>query len=139
MRAVAPVEDGTVAKIIKYIPAEIIALEQLLIGGAALLQADTASQTVIGWLSLGLLAFTPFWFAASTKEAGLPIAWSQVVLSTIAFAIWLFAVESPAIDVLRGFGFPETGLDKGLGSLLFAFFVAFTPMLERVGVLFRSS
>ena len=126
-----PAEDGAVAKVVKYIPAEIIALQQLLEGGAAATGAAAGVQ-VFGWLSLSLLVLTPFWFAASTREAGQPVAWSQVVLSTVAFAIWLFAIDSPAVGILHSFGVPQTGLDKSFWSFLFAFFGGITPMLEKI-------
>lgn len=139
MPSAAPVatsgEDGYVSKLVKYIPAEIIALQQLFNGIAPAPEAAsdlTNRMVVFGGLSLGLLVLTPFWFAATTRDKGEPVAWSQVVLSTLAFAIWLFAVGSPAISLLRSWGLPETGLTVSDWSILFAVFVAVTPMLEKI-------
>jgi hypothetical protein len=128
----APVPDTYINQIVKYIPAEIIALQQFLNGGGAIYAQNTFSEAIFGWLSIGVLLLTPFWFATSTREKGEPVAWSQVVLSTVAFAVWLLAIESPAVGILKTFEVPADVLDKNLWSILFPFFIALTPMLARI-------
>lgn len=116
--------DAAISKVIKYIPAEIIALQQVLNGWAVAAPTD---GWLIGWLSIVLLVLTPVWFAVSTREKGDPISWPQVVLSTIAFAFWLYAVSEPAKAHL-----PNFGLSSVSGSFIFALFLLATPMLEKL-------
>ncbi len=124
--------DSYLNQVVKYIPAEIMALQQLLNGGADYYQPGTPGRMVFGWLSIGLLVLTPFWFAESTRDAGETVAWSQVLLSTTAFAVWLLAVNSPAVGVLEGFQVSPDLLDKNLWSVLFPFFVGVAPMLRKI-------
>ncbi len=132
-------EDNYTAKLIKYIPAEIIALHQSLAGFATTTQAGAPvpfNDTLIQWLIVGLLILTPFWFAASTRARGEPVAWSQIVLSTLAFVIWLLAVHSPMLSLpaLSFTGLAAQNADdiERAGTILFIFFTGVTPMLERI-------
>ena len=115
------VEDGAVSKIIKYIPAEVIALHQALSG------FSVGNEKLVAILIGVLAALTPIWYATSTRDAGEPIQWSQVVLSSLAFAFWLFAVKSPALALV-----PGLNLSDQAGTILFVFFMGITPLLEKI-------
>jgi hypothetical protein len=90
-------EDSYLAKIIKYIPGEVIATHQALAG----FDSD-ANAALVGWLSVMLLPVSVFWFYYGTKEKGEDPAWSQIILCPIAFAIWMIVIQSPAVQVLFG-------------------------------------
>jgi hypothetical protein len=116
-------EDSNLSKIIKYIPGEVIALHQALDGFA---EVDGFSS-LIKWLIVFLLISTPFWFVFTTKTSSESIAWSQVILSPIAFVVWLIAVQSPVITLISA-----NQLNSQAGSLLLIFFTGMAPLFERI-------
>lgn len=44
---------------------------------------------------LALLALTPLYIWRATTEAGKPAAKAQIIVSTISFAVWVFALGGP--------------------------------------------
>jgi hypothetical protein len=120
---VAVEQDSALSKIIKYIPGEVIALHQAIVGFA---EVDGLSSIING-LIIFLLISTPFWFVFTTKTSSEPIAWSQVILSPAAFVVWLIAVKSPIITLI-----PAIHLNSEGGSLLLIFFTGMTPLFERI-------
>lgn len=71
--------------LVKLIPAEIIALYAVLSG---FVPEDLTGQLFI---TIPLFVFTPFYMYLAMKVQKI----SQIVISTIAFAVWLFAIGGP--------------------------------------------
>ena len=118
-------EDGFIAKLIKYIPAEVIAAHQTLAG---LYSPENAA--LVGWLTLVLLPFSPVWFFIGTKDPGEKPAWLQVVLCPIAFAIWMIVLKSPAVLLL----FKKPLLSDQQGSIVLFFATLLIPVIEKLVV-----
>jgi hypothetical protein len=77
--------DGYLDRLVKYIPAEIIALY---LGASNVVPAGDASYHLALWIIAGLTAVcTPVYMYFSTREAGKPTLWSQIIISSIAFPI----------------------------------------------------
>jgi hypothetical protein len=99
--------DSYLARLIKYIPAEVIAVYVLVEGfiGAAQpgggasgvgtstgqLQLDPTQQVLVFG---AFLIATPIYTAIATK-----LAWSQVIISTVSFAAWAFALGGPFLNL----------------------------------------
>jgi hypothetical protein len=60
------------------------------------LKAVTGVQANLYWLIfIVLLILTPLYTWRVTTEAGLPVAYVQVVVSTLSFIVWVFAIGGP--------------------------------------------
>lgn len=84
--------DGYREKLIKYIPAEVITLyvglDAMIRGAASAGKLDmTAYWVLFGFCVLA----TPFYLWRVSKVD----KWLQLLLSTIAFAVWVFALGGP--------------------------------------------
>ena len=87
------VPDDYLTKVVKYIPAEIVAVFVTLDG---VLKADATVPAFLYWLVfIALLTFVPLYTWKATKEKNLPPAYAQIVISTASFAIWVFALGGP--------------------------------------------
>jgi hypothetical protein len=87
------VPDDYVTRLVKYIPAEIVAAFLVIDG---ILKAVTGVQANLYWLIfIVLLILTPLYTWRVTTEAGLPVAYVQVVVSTLSFIVWVFAIGGP--------------------------------------------
>lgn len=92
------VAQSALARLITYIPGEVIAVHQAITG---LMTAEPAMvDRVMPWVGLALLAFTPVWVWFSTSDKGEAPATHQIVLATFAFAVWLLALPNPAVYLL---------------------------------------
>jgi hypothetical protein len=126
--------EAYLAKVTKYVPGEIIALHQLILAMPASLESFKPG------LIMGLIVLSPLWFAVSTKDRGEPVAWHQVLLSSGAVLLWLFAIESPVMisETLGPYlgRFADANRDNfnEVGSALFGIYTFVTPMLERIFV-----
>lgn len=92
--APAPTADGYLSRLAKYIPAEIVGLYLFVTG----VIPQTGSEP--NWLALWVvfaaclvLTFVYMWHM-TRQEGGKPL-WPQIVLATIAFPIWVFAIGGP--------------------------------------------
>lgn len=127
-----PKEDPYLAKVIKYIPAEIVAAYQTLSG--FLKAGDRAHPDALFWTDVVIVvilaALTPPWirFAASDATQGLPAPKYQAWASLTAFLIWVFA-----LDGLWATGLPQwfQDLRPMWGSMLLVIATLAIPILER--------
>jgi hypothetical protein len=82
-------------KVVKYIPADVVAAWVAVTGIIANAGADVPSGTVL-WICFAFgVVFTPIWVFVQTKRAGLPPAYIQVAIATGAFVIWVLALGGP--------------------------------------------
>ncbi|MEO1743836.1 MAG: hypothetical protein AAFR99_18730 [Cyanobacteria bacterium J06629_9] len=82
-------------KVIKYIPADIIAAWTAITGliASAGEQIDKAGLL---WIMFAILVvLTPLWVRQQTRQAGLPLARTQIAISTVAFVVWVIALGGP--------------------------------------------
>lgn len=96
--------------LVKLIPAEVIALYAVISG---FVPADLTGQLFI---TIPLFVMTPFYmyFAMGVRKI------SQVVLSTFAFLVWMFAIGGPFIYF--------TWYESWMGAALLAFYTLIPPM-----------
>jgi hypothetical protein len=86
--------DGYQDRLLKYIPADINAAWLALTG--IIQSAASVPQNTVLWILFGiLLVLTPIWIWKQTYEAKKPIAVTQIVVSTCAFFVWVFALGDP--------------------------------------------
>jgi hypothetical protein len=83
--------DGYSTRVLKYIPAEVVAV-YIGIQGAINAADPAGANAVLLWLTCGiLLVLTPvyLWRVTHVTKA------LQLVISTIAFAVWVFSLGGP--------------------------------------------
>jgi hypothetical protein len=86
--------EGALGRLVKYIPAEIVAL-YLAVSGPI----PKADVTTLWWV-FGLCAIiTPFYLLFATKDKIKGFLWVQVILGTIAFPVWVFAIGGPFLSL----------------------------------------
>lgn len=122
----SPPEQSYIAKVVTYIPAEIIATYQAAIG---VIPVD--AQQALWWTGLILLIIAPVWTAVAAKDTREPIPWYQALAALIAFAIWLLAMKSPLFDFAGGMpGYVRSLILIGAGLL----FPLMEKILQRLGI-----
>src|SRR5262249_29236545 len=89
-----PQGDSYLTRLIKYIPAEIIAIyvivEGFVKGGQ--LKVDTGQH----WLIFaGFVIATPIYTFFATRQKGASTATGQIIISIFSFAAWAFALGGP--------------------------------------------
>jgi len=85
---------GPLGRLVKYIPAEIVAL-YLAVSGPI----PKADVTTLWWV-FGLCAvITPFYLFFTTKDKTKGVLWVQVFLGTFAFPVWVFAIGGPFLSL----------------------------------------
>jgi hypothetical protein len=107
--------DGFSDRVVKYIPGDVVAAwiaVKNLIGAAA---QDVPKRTLL-WLSFvaGLL-LTAAWTYKNTRRPGLPVATTQIVISTVAFVIWVWALGEPFFSLIR----PQSEVYGALALIFF--------------------
>jgi len=104
-------------RLMRMIPAEVIGLYLV---GSGMIAADAAA-TLAGWTvicALGVVAFRG-WGSRDPSSATHPGPdWALVVISTIAFGIWIFNIGGP----FTAYGIPNRPWGS-LGVLAWTFFV----------------
>ena len=113
--------DGYFDRLLKFIPADVVGL-WLTGSGLIQSQADDRSRVGLLWiLFVAGLVLSVFWTRKQTTEAGKPVAWRQIVLSSGSFIVWVFAIGGP---------FAELSFYRPLyGSLLLLIYTSAIPLL----------
>jgi hypothetical protein len=113
--------DDYMTKLVKYIPAEIIAV-YLFING--IVTALTAPSAVLSWGVFALLLLlTPLYIWRVTNDKALPPAWDQMLVAFISFAVWVFAIGGPFTTLVW--------YNPLYGSILVALFTLVIPMIRK--------
>lgn len=89
----APVDDYF-DRLVRYIPADIVAA-WVAASGAIAGASDVPTQTLLWICFIVGLVLTAWWTWQRTQEPGAPTAVTQIVVSTGAFAVWVFALGGP--------------------------------------------
>jgi len=93
--AAQPQPDDMLTRLVKYIPAEIITAFITIQG----IISSTAEPPVAAFwiLFIALLVLTPLYVWRVTTEPGKPPAVAQILVSTISFVVWVFAIGGPFV------------------------------------------
>lgn len=77
-------------RLIKYIPAEIVGAW---IVAKGLITAEEEPNPTLGWIVFGIgVIITAAWIWKRTQVKDLPPAVTQILISTLAFCVWVFAL-----------------------------------------------
>jgi hypothetical protein len=98
-----PAGDSYLARLVKYIPSEIIGVYVIVLGfiGSNVAGGKTSSgqlaldQTQQFLVFGAFLVATPIYTWIATSKKGLPAATGQVLISFVSFAAWAFALGGP--------------------------------------------
>lgn len=111
--------DTYLTKLVKYIPAEIIAVYIFISGILKSLEASAALQ----WVAFALLlVLTPLYMWRVTQDKTKPPAWAQIIIASFSFAVWVFAVGGPFVTL--------PWYNTLYGSLLVAVYTLVVPMIS---------
>ena len=86
--------DGYFDKLIKYIPSEIVG-GWIAVKGLIASDNDVPQDSLLWILLLVFTILTIFYIAKQTSEPRKKTAKTQIILSTLAFIIWVFALGEP--------------------------------------------
>src|SRR5436190_23486193 len=82
-------------RIVKYVPADVVAAWTAVTAAVKGASASVPAPTVL-WVCFAFGAiFTPFWVLGQTHIEGKPKAYTQALVATLAFIIWVFALGEP--------------------------------------------
>jgi hypothetical protein len=112
--------DGYFNKLVKYIPGDIVGA--WIFASSAIKEASGVPTTATLWIAFAvLLIITPLWTWRNTKPPADPPARTQIIISTISFAVWVFALGGP---------FATLGFYRPLfGSLILVLFSLVVAMI----------
>jgi hypothetical protein len=85
--------DGYLDRVIKYVPADIVAAWLFLDG--LLKSGDDPREGLLWIVFAALIPITAVWTYRRTAEPNLPPAWTQTAIATVSFVIWVFAIGGP--------------------------------------------
>ena len=86
--------DGYFDRVLKYVPADIVAAWITATGLIAAAGNDISDSVLWICFAFGLI-ITPLWTHNRTRVDGAPPAIMQMIVSTLAFAVWVFALGGP--------------------------------------------
>ncbi len=89
--------DDYLGRLAKYIPAEIVGL-YLATAGVVPAGNNDRERCVVLWVIFALsFALVPvyFYFATRDRRRNKKALWPQVILATIAYPVWVFAIGGP--------------------------------------------
>ena len=118
-------EDSYLAKVTRYIPAEIVfaytAASEIVLG------AQGIPQLTFLWIVIAVLfVLTPLWLLFATQVPEKPKAVFQAVVGTVAFLVWVFALSGAVL-------FPAW-YNPVYGGLLLILFTLVVPLIEKIFV-----
>ena len=100
--------DTYTDKVVKYIPADVVAAWVTATGLIAGADASFPKPTALwGCFAFGVIV-TPLWTLRQTRAPGLPPAYKQTIIATLAFIVWVFALVGGPFALL-GFYHPIFG------------------------------
>jgi len=86
-------------RVLKYIPADVVGGWIAVTGIIASDAADPNRQRVL-WIVFAVgLILTAAWTYAQTREPGAKPATVQIIIATAAFAVWVFALGGPFVEL----------------------------------------
>jgi hypothetical protein len=93
-------EEDFMGRLLKYIPAEIVGL-YLAAKGIVIGTSGKDTETIL-WLTVAFSwMLVPIYLWVATSRDGQKPLLLQILLATIAFPIWIFAVSGPPVSSLQ--------------------------------------
>lgn len=115
-------EDNYIQKVVRYIPGEIVAAYTTASG--LVLSAQGIPTVTVLWIVIVVLGvLTPLWLKYATAIPGKSAAVFQIVVGTIAYLVWVFALAGGTLFAWY---------NPLYGSLLLLFFTLATPVAEKM-------
>lgn len=94
-RSSAPLVDTYFDKVVKFIPGDVVAAWTVASGLIASAGEQVPKNTLL-WVAYGFgIVITALWTWRQTQTKGLPVAKTQILIATVAFAIWVAALGGP--------------------------------------------
>jgi hypothetical protein len=134
-RPVAKPTDSYLAKIITYIPTEIIAAYVAISGLIKSLQPARLQYPVFWGVAGVLLLITPLWILSS-HDRGKPRQRGHALAATMAFAAWVFATGGPFNQFLFNEQADTGWYHPTQGSIVL---IIVCLLLPRIGALLRET
>lgn len=117
---VAP--DGYFDRLIKYIPGDIVGGWVAITGSISALPDSVPKNGLLWWTFGAMAVLTAAWTWKQTREPGLSAPRKQIVISTLAFCVWVIALGAP-FDSLDWY-------HKVYGSVLLILFLLCAPLFD---------
>jgi hypothetical protein len=91
--------DTYIDKVIKYIPADIVAA-WVAVTGIVKGAGEGVNPVITLWIAfMAGVAITFVWTWKQTSKEGLPPVWKQIIISTFAFVVWVIALGGPPFEI----------------------------------------
>ncbi len=119
-------ESGYLAKVVRYIPGEIVAA-YLAAYNAVATASGVPTQTVLWIIAIVLTVLTPVWILYATADPTKPRPVFQAVAATLGFIFWVFAIPGNPFSFMAWYQPVYGFLVLILGTFLM-------PLLEKVFV-----
>jgi hypothetical protein len=91
--------DSFAARVVKYIPADVVAawitVNSLIKPTPTNSTTDQTDYPVLFGVFAVFVVLTVLWTWQTTKEPNMPVAKRQILVSTISFIVWVFAIGGP--------------------------------------------
>ena len=113
--------DNYYDKLLKYIPADVVAA--WIVVNALITSASGIATAAFLWVAFGIgVILTAVWTWKLTSQPGKATAWTQILISTGAFIVWVFALGGP---------FATLSFYKPLyGALLMILYTLVVPLIN---------
>ncbi len=106
----------------KYIPTEAVSF-WLFVSGVIQSTGDDVPKVAILWLLFVIGVVGTFaWTRYQTKEPKKKTAWTQILISCIAFIVWVIATGGPLLQAIPFY-------QPVYGTLLLAIYTFFVPLI----------
>ncbi|MBO9998017.1 MAG: hypothetical protein J7641_03250 [Cyanobacteria bacterium SID2] len=94
-----PPVDRYADRLLKYIPADVVAF-WLAVNGSIQSAGDDVPKSTLLWILFIFGVFlTLGWTFKQTQEAKKKPAWTQIGISCVAFVVWVFAIGGPFAEL----------------------------------------
>jgi hypothetical protein len=82
-------------RIVKYVPADVVAAWTAVAAAVKGAGASVSAPTVLWICFIFGVIITPLWVLKQTDFPGKPKAYTQALVATLAFIVWVFALGEP--------------------------------------------
>jgi hypothetical protein len=133
-------DDNYLQKIIKYIPAEIVAGYTVLTGYLPVKPQDPVPAEyhlyyLIVVVTLSVIAPVWTYFAVKDSDSGTmdpQRPWFHAAVALVAFFVWVYALGGRLLESLLNTSRGHEWYNTTLGTILLLLFTILTPLIERI-------
>lgn len=105
--------DSFAAKVVKYIPADVVAawitVSSLMKPASTSSASATPDYNVLWVIFVVFIVLTALWTWRTTQDPNRSLAKTQILVSTISFIVWVFALGGPFQSLTAVSGRPYLG------------------------------